>query len=1411
MFGVEVGSLYVKAVGLDEAGRTLWRFRSRHQGDIQAHYARCLEEAGADGRPIGVATHSALPLPGLRFDPAVCLARGATSAHAGAENVIEVGGSTLTLARVDGGGRIVALHRNSLCAAGTGSFLDEQAARLGLDPAQLNGHPYPDPPSVATRCAVFAKSDLIHRQQEGFSREVVWSGLCRGLAEGVLRSLTCGRPLSGLTVLCGGVALNKSFVWWFERCLANGNRNGHRPTLAVMAEPELAVAMGAALQALEHEGRAKVPAITVATDASPAGPRRHRPPLLLHRSSYPDAEAIARARDANGNEVGIDLGRLGATARHAVYLGTDIGSTSTKCALVDEAGHILIDLYRPTAGDPISATRALFSAVLDAGVAHGVSFDVIGAATTGSGRKLIGRIIGADLVVNEISAHSAGAIRADPAVETIFEIGGQDAKYLAIERGRIVDANMNYVCAAGTGSFVEEVASKLGYRIDEVGDAVQGVTPPYTTSRCTVFMEQDVLGLLRAGASRQEALGAVLYSVVENYIERVVGRRRVSPTRVSFQGATARNRGLVAAIENLLGIEVAVSPYCHVMGAYGAALLARDAVQGRPTTFRGLDLGRRAVTLEAEDCALCNNRCRLSRAVIEGETERPAWGMLCGRDEHDTKMRVPAEYSLFRKRTAIAGVIPPEYRVPGAARRVTLPRTLATWSMSWFWAAFFKELGIDTAVGPQTTQRQLEAGKQVAGADLCLPIKAAHGHVASLLEDDATDAVFVPHLIADRPRPGVTGSKLCPYVEVLPSLLRAALANRGLDLDRLIAPVVDLSVADGVTAAKLADALRPLARISRRQAGRALAKAHEARAAHDARLREIARERLAAAAGGRPAFVVIGRPYNTLDPALSLEIPHILADNGYDVIPMDCLDTASEALEGDFSNMFWANGQRILSALLAVARTDGLYGVYLTNFGCGPDSFLLSFAEAIMGSKPFLVLELDEHGSSGGYETRVEAFLDVVRADRAARSPRSAAAMTAPHESESGADWKSRTLWIPPMHTVGSRLFAAAFREAGIDARPLPLEDDASYALGKRCTRGGECLPAPLTLGSFLAKVEDERRSGRDPGQSSALMMPTCSGPCRFGQYRTLQRLSLDRLGLGRVPIISPTGNNTYYDVEPGLRERIWETLVASDILFKMRCRTLPYEVTAGDTAAALERWTSRVETAVERGSIDWSDLIGRAAEEFLAIPVTRTFRPLVGIVGEIYVRSNEYANNGLIEAIERLGGEAWLAPMTEWIEYCAWLERFYARARGEGLKTIAYLALKRRYLHGTARRMYAPALRLLRHRVEPDIERVMEAGRRMLPAEFEGEAILSAGRSLLFADDGASLVVNCAPFSCMQGNITTALFDRLRDLTRIPIVNLFYDGTGNHNHILATFLEQARHAGPVAQPGDRPIQIPCH
>jgi predicted CoA-substrate-specific enzyme activase len=418
------------------------------------------------------------------------------------------------------------------------------------------------PPKIAARCSVFAKTDLIHRQHQGYSREEMWVGLCQGMVQTCLTTLLKGRRLEGLTVLTGGVSLNPHIVYWLKE------KYGEQ--IQTFSHAHLASAIGAALFAKKKR-------IFHAFDLNSVKSthflekKQRRPPLILEKSKVVTFKAYRSYLDSNNTEVRyitpIDEKKL------AVFIGIDIGSTSTKAVLMNRDRRPLLDVYRKTLGNPVDATKKLLRAVRNWGEREDFDITFLGAGTTGSGRELIGRVIGADLIINEITAHTTGAMEIDPEIDTIFEIGGQDSKYMYTVNGFIRESNMNYVCAAGTGSFIEEQANKLGFAVEEVGEKVLGIAPPFTSDRCTVFMEQDIQVLLKKGYSREEVLAATMYSVAQNYITRVVGNKYKKPKKIFFLGATAKNVGLVAAFEQLLDVEVEVSPFSHVMGAYGVALL----------------------------------------------------------------------------------------------------------------------------------------------------------------------------------------------------------------------------------------------------------------------------------------------------------------------------------------------------------------------------------------------------------------------------------------------------------------------------------------------------------------------------------------------------------------------------------------------------------------------------------------------------------------------------------------------------------------------------------------------------------------------------------------------------------------------------------------------------------------------
>ncbi len=526
-------------------------------------------------------------------------------------------------------------------------------------------------------------------------------------------------------------------------------------------------------------------------------------------------------------------------------------------------------------------------------------------------------------------------------------------------------------------------------------------------------------------------------------------------------------------------------------------------------------------------------------------------------------------------------------------------------------------------------------------------------------------------------------------------------------------------------------------------------------------------------------MVLIGRPYNNFDSGLNLGLPVRLAEHGRTVIPLEFLGANLGRLGKRYQNSYWSYGQKIVSALEQIASSDWLDAVYLTNFNCGPDSFLLSYAHEILGNRPFLALELDEHGADAGYLTRVEAFFDVLR--RPGTTPKE----RRPYRPEPD-DLKDRILWLPPMHQLGTPLLAAAFRRHGFDARPLPPEDQEAFELGRSVTRGTECLPTSLTIGALLKTLRGHRHGNRH-----AFFMPTAEGPCRFGQYCLLHRQVLDRMGYSDVAIISPSSFNSYQGLEESLRRDLWKATLASDILYKAVLKVRPYEREPGTTNRVLDEERRRLEERIAAGS-DIHAALERSIERVASIPRRDEPKPLVGVVGEIYVRCNSFANEDVIGAIERFGGEAWLVPMSEWIMYTTACQGISFRDRSRNFIKRWVSQLKNRYVMNQEKHFMAAGGQLLADRHEPPIMEVLDNGTKFLPINFEGEAILTVGRTVSFARQGAALVVNCAPFGCMPGTISTAIFRQLSTQIGIPLVNLFYDGQGNQNARLEVFLSNA-------------------
>ena len=1388
--GIDVGSLFIKIYGTIEG--KLIKHYSSHEGEyLNIIEKKILPHFKKDGSFVSVTGRYALSVSSKfgfsQVDYVTALIRSVLSFYPEARQIMDIGGGSVSLIYLDEEGRFKSYVTNSICAAGTGSFLDEQMRRLGLNYENIKEFSIiKDPPHIAARCAVFAKTDIVHFQQEGYTKEDLWSGLSRGMVTTIFQTLLKGKTLSGLTVVTGGVTLNKSVMYWLNRLLRTPIKSFE---LAPLSGAHGAFIVGEKKENTNFMNFSETKTQVIFCNFQK---NKRRPPLQLNITFFPDERPLLNYITQEGTEVRIHCNLEGVIP---VFLGIDIGSTSTKAVLIDVNDRIIIDLYRKTLGEPVESTKKLFKAILDIEKKNNVKFKVLGCGTTGSGRKIVGKLTGADVIKNEITAHVKGALKIDSGIDTIFEIGGQDSKYIRTENGNIVDSNLNYVCAAGTGSFVEEQAEKLGFSINEVGDIVLGISPPLTSDRCTVFMEQDVLHLLQKGYDRKEVMAAVCYSVIENYLNRVVGKRYISPKRILFLGATARNKGLVAAIENLLNVEVVVSPFSHVMGAYGVALLSRE-LKNRKTRFRGFELAYKRINLSEGRCEICNNRCRINYLEIEGEDEKPSFGYMCGREPDEKRVKNLDKISLYHKREKFLHLNYFKNNTTNRGKRIGIPMALSTYSYLPFFKTLFMSLGFEVILTGKTDPLKKEKAFDIVGSEYCCPVKFAHGHIFELLQREDVDYVFYPLFVSDkRDYSNFPNYFFCPLNIGLPAMIKNSIGN---ELERkLLSPVIDNRYSLKINVKNLVEVFGSKLKIDEKKIKLSLVEAYKAQEEFSYKLKEEGKKALKELREkDEIGIVILGRPYNIFDTGINLSIPLKIANLGFKVIPMDFIPFEGINIEGVLHHMYWKYGQDILRTLYFIKNEKNLFPLYLSNFNCGPDSFLLTYCDEIFKEKPFLTLELDEHRADAGYITRIEAFADVIENYISSGKkvyltegskicnggvPLSLIIRKPP---ENPGNFRKRIIWIPHMHIYGTPLFAAAFRAFGYEAKPIPPEDLNDFELGRKLSRGSECLPAILTIGSFINAV---KKYGYERGKH-ALFMATATGPCRFGQYRNLHRIILNRIRWDDIPIMSPSSSNTYSGLPNDLRRYLWKIILTADILFKIGCKLRPYEKRRGEVNEFLDFAMKELIKVVEkRGDVEKT--LSRIAEDAIKIDISKKKKPLVGIVGEIYIRSNAFSNQSVVDVIERNGAEAWPTPLSEWFLYTSFMESWNKKKEGKNFIEKVRISLKNQFLKGVESRFYNLVSPILQDRIEPEIDEILKTAKKYSLHEFQGEATLTVGRTILFLEEGASLVVNCSPFGCMPGSLSSGVLNFIQEKFNRPVVNMFYDGEVYINDILDVYL----------------------
>lgn len=923
------------------------------------------------------------------------IAAGLSASGCRARTVFEMGGETskyLLLERNDDGSySIIDYATNGDCAAGTGSFIDQQAGRLKYKVEEVGEICLQAERSaqVAGRCSVFAKSDMIHAQQKGYNPAEVLKGLCDAVARNFRLAVIRSHNVEPPVAFIGGLTANEAVVAGVRETFGlDADQLCVPPAAAHVAA--IGAAVCAAGQQNEPMDLSGVTDLRAAEDATgsdwPTQASLSMDNVVLLRdrvAPYPRPDRLDRPVQG--------------------FLGIDIGSVSTNLVVIDDNGRVACEIYTRTQGRPIE--------VVTEGLAEihrrwGEKLQILGVGTTGSGRELIGQLVGADTVNDEITAHKTGATFVGQTMldgrkpDTIFEIGGQDSKYISLQDGVVVDFTMNEACAAGTGSFLEERAEELDIAIKgEFAElALASQAPVRLGERCTVFMERDVNSYLHRGAAKRDLVAGLAYSVVYNYINRVVRGRHIGDC-IFFQGGTAYNDAVAAAFAAVCGKEVIVPPHNGVIGAIGAALLARekatanqpareepDAQAGRyvaeppPTAatfaskFRGYDLQQVDYQLREFTCRGCSNHCRIQEFTVEGE--KTYWGDKCS-DRFRKAVssgRKPVIDDLVQYRMDLLLDDSRLPAPPAGAPTVGIPLCMFAWEQLPFWRTLLAHCGFATVLSDPTNSQIIASGLRTSVAEPCFPIIVAHGHVMNLIDKDV-DHVLLPNIVNQETRWNDIESQLCPWHQTLPFVIRRAPAISN-QAGRLMTPTVRFAEGRAATAKVLREFFRAYG-VDRKTVEQAAEAAFDAQDAFSARIGDAGREALTVLeATGEVGIVLVGRPYNVHDAGMNLSVARKMRElYGVNCIPLDMLPTAEIDVRDVNDNMYWNLGRNILAAAKIVGAHENLHIIYITNFKCGPDSFIKHFVRNASG-KPFLSLQFDGHSNDAGIMTRCEAYLD---------------------------------------------------------------------------------------------------------------------------------------------------------------------------------------------------------------------------------------------------------------------------------------------------------------------------------------------------------------------------------------------------------------------------------------------------
>lgn len=1456
--GIDVGSTTVKVVVLDTADGVIYSEYERHRADIKstiiAVVSRALdavEKVCPAGRnqPVsvkvtgsgGLSVSQWLSIPFIQE-----VIAGTTAVRKlipETDVAIELGGEDAKITYFTGG---VEQRMNGTCAGGTGAFIDQMAALLETDAPGLNELArgsttiYP----IAARCGVFAKTDIQPLINEGARREDIAASIFQAVVNQTISGLACGKPIRGNVAFLGGPLhfLDQLRERFIKTLKLEGD------AIIVPDDSQLFVAAGAAFSAEKGLG-----CLTDSTDTETAEETPDSVPgkvfsrirkiagtdsseNTVSGSSSVRFVTVGQLRDSLAGLVDAEMtevqrleplfrneaeleefrerhGREKAAAaplseaHGPVFLGLDAGSTTTKAVLIDTEGRILWRFYDVNAGNPVQlAVRVLKDMYKqlpeDVYIARTVS--------TGYGEALFQAALGADAGEVETIAHYRAADFFVPGVEFLLDIGGQDMKCLRMKDGAITGIQLNEACSSGCGSFLENFARSLGLDVREFSKkALLAEHPIDLGSRCTVFMNSRVKQAQKEGATVADISAGLSYSVIKNALFKVIKLRKASDIgkKVVVQGGTFNNDAVLRAFEKVAGVNVFRPDVAGLMGAYGAAIIAKDQWEALPDDVRqtaktGLatpaQLEKFTVDLELRRCGKCQNNCLLTintfsageekRRFITGnrcergaETAMPAGtgdapdkavvtvdagnatknavNASSGASASSTeKQPVPNMFTWKYKRLFSYKPLPAKDAPRGD---VGIPRVLNMYENYPLWFTIFTELGFRVRLSPRSSRAVYEKGiETIPSESVCYPGKITHGHIQSLL-DDGVKFIFYPCAPYEQQEDAGAGNHYnCPIVTSYPEVLRnnidALRQDKDITFMNPFLPIYDKKrLAD-----RLYEEMGKKFSITRGEMEHAVeagwAEQEKFRDEVHAKGEEILEEIITCDV---PGVVLSGRPYH-LDPEINHGIPEMISSLGIAVLTEDCIAQFG-AVERPIRVVDqWVYHNRLYRAASFVSRMPNLELIQLTSFGCGLDAVTADQVEEILSARNrmYTLIKIDEGSNLGAVRIRIRSLIAAVKDRERNRSQKPAVRSAAYERQVFEKEMKyTHTILCPQMSPIHFRLIQAAFRYSGYNFVVLPDADARAIDVGLQYVNNDACYPSILVVGQLISAL----KSGKYDLEHTSLVITQTGGGCRATNYIGFIRRALADAGFEKIPVISLSAQgfekNPGFKITPALLHRALMALMEGDLLMRVLYRTRPYEANPGEANALYEKWNGRAQKQLQ--SVSWAGyhkIIRGIIRDFDALPLKDVKKPRVGVVGEILVKFHPTANNDIVGIIEREGAESVVPDLADFLFYSFSTGIFRHKKLAFPKKTernafifVWGLEIYRRYLKKElrkSRRFEAPSVI---YKLMKGVDDIVQLG------NITGEGWFLTAEMVELINEGVPSIACVQPFACLPNHVT--------------------------------------------------------